>query len=162
TSSSGCGVWPAPVAFDFGSDVLAWNPGHLRLAAELQHGNAIRHPRCTGQCMEPPGGNDHADRGCSRPSRRDLKLCDAQAVLETFASQPAWTIPDLYWLSITTLINWVANVILPVYAASQVAAMALRLGVFSLVHPTSGWLRHCLAAALCLMVSGVLRLAEFF
>ena len=40
--------------------------------------------------------------------------------------------------------------------------MALRLGIFSLVHPTSGWLRHLVTAALCLMVSGVLRLAEFF
>ena len=81
---------------------------------------------------------------------------------ETFASQAAWNNPDLYWISITTLIDWVANVILPVYAASQVAAMALRLGIFSLVHPTSGWLRHFVTAALCLMVSGLLRLAEFF
>jgi hypothetical protein len=40
--------------------------------------------------------------------------------------------------------------------------MALRLGIFSLVHPTSGWLRHFVTAALCLMVSGLLRLAEFF
>jgi len=81
---------------------------------------------------------------------------------ETFASQAAWNNPDLYWLSLVALINWVANVILPVYAASQVAAMALRLGVFSPVHPSSGWLRHFVAAALCLMISGLLRLAEFF
>ena len=81
---------------------------------------------------------------------------------ETFASQGAWNNPDLYWLSILALVNWVANVILPVYAACQVAAMALKLGVSSLVHPTSGWLRHFLTAAACLMVSGILRLAEFF
>lgn len=81
---------------------------------------------------------------------------------ETFASQAAWNNPDLYWLSIVALINWVANVILPVYAAAQVAAMALRLGVFSPVHPSGGWLRHFVTAALCLMVSGLLRLAEFF
>ena len=81
---------------------------------------------------------------------------------ETFASQATWNNPDLYWLSLVALINWVANVILPVYAASQVAAMALCLGVFSLVDPTSGWLRHFVTAALCLMVSGLLRLAEFF
>ena len=81
---------------------------------------------------------------------------------ETFASQAAWNNPDLYWISIRILIDWVANVILPVYAAAQVAAMALRLGIFSLVHPTSGWLRHFVTAALCLMVSGLLRLAEFF
>ena len=81
---------------------------------------------------------------------------------ETFASQAAWDNPDLYWIAIRTLIDWVANVILPVYAAAQVAAMALRLGIFSLVHPTSGWLRHFVTAALCLMVSGLLRMAEFF
>lgn len=81
---------------------------------------------------------------------------------ETFTSRAAWNNPDLYWLSIVALVNWVANVILPVYAASQVAAMALKLGVSSLVHPTSGWLRHFLTAAICLMVSGILRLAEFF
>src|SRR5215472_7413465 len=81
---------------------------------------------------------------------------------ETFASQAAWNNPDVYWIAIRTLIDWVANVILPVYAAAQVAAMALRLGIFSLVHPTSGWVRHFVTAALCLMVSGLLRLAEFF
>src|SRR5215469_3259091 len=81
---------------------------------------------------------------------------------ETFASQAAWNNPDLYWITIRTLIDWVANVILPVYAAGQVAAMALRLGILSLVQPTSGWLRHFVTAALCLMVSGLLRLAEFF
>ncbi|HWR13506.1 MAG TPA: hypothetical protein VN577_01660 [Terriglobales bacterium] len=91
-----------------------------------------------------------------------LMVSGLTRAFETFASQGAWNDPDLYWLSIVALINWVANVILPVYAASQVAAMALRLGVFSLVHPSSGWLRHFVTAALCLMVSGVLRLAEFF
>lgn len=81
---------------------------------------------------------------------------------ETFASQAAWNSPDLYWITVKALIDWVANVILPVYAAAQVASMALRLGIFSLVHPTGGWLRHFVTAALCLMVSGLLRLAEFF
>lgn len=91
-----------------------------------------------------------------------LMVSGLTRAFETFASQGAWNNPDLYWLSIVTLINWVANVILPVYAAAQIAAMALRLGVFSLVHPTGGWLRHFVTAALCLMVSGALRLAEFF
>lgn len=91
-----------------------------------------------------------------------LMVSGLTRAFETFASQAAWNNPDLYWLSILTLINWVANVILPVYAASQIAAMALRLGVFSLAHPTSGWMRHFVTAALCLMVSSVLRLLEFF
>ena len=91
-----------------------------------------------------------------------LMVSGLTRAFETFASQAAWNNPDLYWLSILTLVNWVANVILPVYAASQIAAMALRLGVFSLVHPTSSWLHHLVTAALCLTVSGLLRLAEFF
>lgn len=91
-----------------------------------------------------------------------LMVSGLTRAFETFASQAAWNNPDLYWLSIVALINWLANVILPVYAASQVALMALKLGVFSLVSPTSGWLRHFVTAGLCLMVSGVLRLAEFF
>ena len=81
---------------------------------------------------------------------------------ETFASQRAWNNPDVYWIALVTLVNWVANVILPVYAAVQVAVGALRMGMFSPIHPTSGWMRHFLAAGLCLMVSGLLRLAEFF
>jgi len=91
-----------------------------------------------------------------------LMVSGLTRAFETFASQAPWNNPDLYWLSLVALINWIANVILPVYAACQVAAMALHLGVFSLVHPTSGWLRHFITAALCLMVSGQLRLAEFF
>jgi hypothetical protein len=81
---------------------------------------------------------------------------------ETFASQAAWNNPDVYWLSIVTLINWVGNVILPVYAGVQVAAGALRLGIFSFVHPTSGWMKHFAAAGMCLLVSGLVRLGEFF
>jgi len=82
--------------------------------------------------------------------------------LERFASQAAWNNPDVYWMALTTLINWVGNVILPVYAAAQVALGALRIGMFSYIHPTSSWMRHFLTAGLCLMVSGLLRLAEFF
>ncbi|HXX26931.1 MAG TPA: hypothetical protein VEI99_00635 [Terriglobales bacterium] len=81
---------------------------------------------------------------------------------ETFAGQRAWNDPDLYWIALTTLINWVGNVILPVYAAVQVAAGALRTGMFSSMHPGSGGLRHFATAALCLLVSGLLRLAEVF
>jgi hypothetical protein len=81
---------------------------------------------------------------------------------ETFASQRAWDNPDVFWMAVVTLINWVGNVILPVYAAAQVGIGALRIGMFSYIHPTSGWMRHFFAAGLCLMVSGLLRLAEFF
>jgi hypothetical protein len=91
-----------------------------------------------------------------------LMVSGLTRAFETFASQAAWNDPDVYWIALTTLINWFGNVILPVYAAGQVAVGALRIGIFSYIHPTSGWMRHFLAAGLCLMVSGLLRLAEFF
>jgi hypothetical protein len=91
-----------------------------------------------------------------------LMVSGLARALETFASQRPWNNPDVYWIALVTMINWVGNVILPVYAAAQVAIGALRIGMFSYIHPTSGWMRHFLAAALCLMVSGLLRLAEFF
>jgi hypothetical protein len=91
-----------------------------------------------------------------------LMVSGLMRAFETFASQRAWNDADVYWMALTTLINWVGNVILPVYAAAQVALGALRIGMFSYIHPTSGWMRHFFAAGLCLMVSGLLRLAEFF
>lgn len=91
-----------------------------------------------------------------------LMVSGLTRALETFASQRAWNNPDVYWIAIVTMINWVGNVIMPVYAAAQVAIGALRIGMFSYIHPTSGWVKHFLIASLCLMVSGLLRLAEFF
>ena len=82
--------------------------------------------------------------------------------METFASQRAWNDPDVYWVSLLTLVDWICNVLMPVYAGLQVAAGALRMGVVARVHPTEGWMRHFVAAGLCLMLSGLLRLAEFF
>jgi hypothetical protein len=91
-----------------------------------------------------------------------LMVSGLTRTLETFAAQRTWNNPDVYWIAIVTLINWVGNVILPVYAASQVAIGAWQMGMFSYTHPTSGGMRHFAAAGLCLMVSGLLRLAEFF
>lgn len=82
--------------------------------------------------------------------------------METFASQRTWNDPDVYWISLVTLVDWICNVLMPVYAGLQVAAGALRIGVITRIHPTEGWMRHFLAAALCLLLSGLLRLAEFF
>lgn len=82
--------------------------------------------------------------------------------LEKFANQAAWNNPDVYWIAITSMIDWVANVILPVYAAAQVAAGAVRMGMFSYIHPTTGFMRHFATAGACLLVSGFLRLMEYF
>ena len=82
--------------------------------------------------------------------------------METFASQRAWNDPDVYWISLVSLVDWICNVLMPVYAGVQVAAGALRMGVVTRIHPTEGWMRHFVAAGLCLLLSGLLRLAEFF
>jgi hypothetical protein len=82
--------------------------------------------------------------------------------METFASQRAWNDPDVYWMSLVSLVNWIGNVLMPVYAGLQVTAGALRMGIVSRIHPTEGWMKHFVAAGLCLLLSGLLRLAEFF
>jgi hypothetical protein len=82
--------------------------------------------------------------------------------METFASQRAWNDPDVYWISLVTLVDWICNVLMPVYAVLQVAAGALRMGIVTRIHPTEGWMKHFVAAGLCLLLSGLVRLAEFF
>ena len=82
--------------------------------------------------------------------------------METFASQRAWNDPDVYWMSVVSLVDWICNVLMPVYAGLQVTAGALRMGIVSRIHPTEGWMKHFVAAGLCLLLSGLLRLAEFF
>jgi hypothetical protein len=82
--------------------------------------------------------------------------------METFASQRPFNDPDLYWMALVSLVDWVCNVLMPLYAGLQVAAGALRMGMITRVHPTEGWMRHFVAAGLCLLLSGLVRLAEFF
>lgn len=82
--------------------------------------------------------------------------------METFASQRAWNDPDVYWMSLVSVVDWICNVLTPVYAGLQVAAGALRMGIVTRIHPTEGWMRHFVAAGLCLLLSGLVRLAEFF
>jgi len=82
--------------------------------------------------------------------------------METFAGERAWDDPDVYWVSILTFVNWTGNVLLPVYAALQVAAGALDLSTDVRFHFSAGWMRHFAAALLCLLLSGLLRLGEFF
>jgi hypothetical protein len=82
--------------------------------------------------------------------------------METFASQRAWNDPDVYWISLVSLVDWICNVVMPVYAGLQVAAGALRMGIVTRIHPTEGWMRHFVAAGLCLLLSGLVRMAEFF
>ena len=81
---------------------------------------------------------------------------------ETFASQRAWNDPDVYWVSIVSFVDWVGNVLMPIYAAVEVAAGGLALATGERIHFAGSWMRHFLAAGLCLLVSGLVRLAEYF
>jgi hypothetical protein len=59
------------------------------------------------------------------------------------------------------IIESVANVILPVFALTQLAAMAMHMGgVVSEIYPGSTWIRKFIAAIGALMVSGIVRFAE--
>jgi hypothetical protein len=91
-----------------------------------------------------------------------LMVSGLTRAMETFATQRAWNDPDQYWVAILTLVNWICNVILPVYAGLQVAVGAMSLGMDHHFHPASKWMRHFATAGFCLMVSGLLRLGEFF
>jgi hypothetical protein len=71
------------------------------------------------------------------------------------------TSADAYWMAVMGLVNWTANVILPVFALTQLGAMALHMGgVVSEIYPGSTWIRKFVAAMGALMISGIVRLAE--
>src|SRR5205823_4439362 len=58
--------------------------------------------------------------------------------LETFAAQRSWNDPDVFWAGLISLVDWVCNVLLPLYAALQVAARGLQLaGVAHRFQPIS-------------------------
>lgn len=71
--------------------------------------------------------------------------------------------PDLYWHGILHMVDWICNVILPVYAVMHVAVGAVKLSTTNALARdimTPG--RHFIGAILCLVASGLARLAEFF
>jgi hypothetical protein len=81
--------------------------------------------------------------------------------LEGFVQHAGATSADAYWMAVMSLVNFTANVILPVFALTQLGAMALHMGgVVSEIYPGSTWIRKFVAAIGALMVSGIMRLAE--
>lgn len=84
-------------------------------------------------------------------------------LLETFAQQSAANDPDRYWISILTLVNWVGNVMLPLYGVTQVVMMVLHFaGLLERMTIGEAWSRNAIAAMACFGLSGILRLAEFW
>ena len=81
--------------------------------------------------------------------------------IEGFVHHAGVTNADAFWLATMSLVNWTSNVILPMFALTQLAAMALHMGgVVSEIYPGSTWIRKFIAALGALMVSGMVRLAE--
>ena len=81
--------------------------------------------------------------------------------LEGFVQNAGPTSADGYWTAVMNLVNWIANVILPVFALTQLAAMGMHMGgVVSEIYPGSTWIRRFIAAMGALMVSGMVRFAE--
>jgi len=84
-------------------------------------------------------------------------------VLESFAQQASANSPDRYWMAILALVNWVGNVLLPLYGALQVTVMVAHFaGLLERMNIGHVWARSLLSAMLCFGVSGLLRLAEFW
>ena len=81
--------------------------------------------------------------------------------LEGFVQNAGPTSADGFWMATMSLVNWTANVILPMFALTQLAAMALHMGgVVPEIYPGSTWIRKFIAAVAALMVSGIVRFAE--
>ena len=84
-----------------------------------------------------------------------LRLAEAIAQQNTGADQ--------YMTVLLTITNYVGNVLLPVYATLEIVRLVLGVGgVFERLAIGDDWLRHLLAAMGALMVSGVLRLLEYW
>jgi len=83
--------------------------------------------------------------------------------LEAFAQQAGASDPDRYWMAILTLVNWVGNVMLPLYGVIQVVMLVLHsAGVLERMTIGDAWVRNLVAAMMCFGLSGLLRLAEFW
>jgi hypothetical protein len=84
-------------------------------------------------------------------------------MLEGFAQQAGANDPDRYWLSILALVNWVGNVLLPLYGTLQVVIMVVHFGgLLQRMTVDEDWIRNFVSAMMCFGASGLLRLAEFW
>ncbi len=82
---------------------------------------------------------------------------------EYFATQGASQGQDQFYYALISLTNWLANVVLPVYAALNLVRGILSLtGSFELTSMGGNTARHFMVAACCLSISGGLRLLEWF
>ncbi|HEY1462405.1 MAG TPA: hypothetical protein VGF44_03185 [Terriglobales bacterium] len=84
-------------------------------------------------------------------------------VLESFSNQAAWSNPDRYWIGLLTLVNWVGNVLLPMYGVLQIVlAVTHYAGLLERMTIGEAWVRNLVAAMCSFGLSGLLRLGEFW
>jgi len=84
-------------------------------------------------------------------------------VLEGFSNHAAWNDPDRFWLAVLTLVNWVGNVLLPVYGALQVVLAVVHFsGLLERMTIGEAWVRNLVTAMCCFSLSGLVRLTEFW
>ena len=84
-------------------------------------------------------------------------------LLEGFAQKAQASDPDRCWIALLGLVNWIANVILPLYGTIQVTIAVLHFGgILERATIGAAWARNALAAMMCFGLSGLLRLAEFW
>ena len=83
--------------------------------------------------------------------------------LEVFSSQQSWDDPDLYWMSLVNLVNWICNVMMPLYGVLQIVVGIMQFaGIGHRIYHGGSWMRHFMAAAGSFMLSGMVRLGEWF
>jgi mannose/fructose/N-acetylgalactosamine-specific phosphotransferase system component IIC len=83
--------------------------------------------------------------------------------IEAFTQQRAWNDADAVWVTLLGLVNWSANVFLPLFGVLQIVMAIMHYGGAGFrIYPGAPWARHLLSAMVCFGLSGALRLAEFF
>lgn len=82
-------------------------------------------------------------------------------LLESFSGAAAWNDPDRLWLATLAMVNWVGNVVLPLYGVIQVVLAVLHFsGLLERMTIGEAWVRNILGAICAFSLSGILRLAE--
>ena len=70
---------------------------------------------------------------------------------------------DRYWISVLTLVNWVGNVLLPLYGTGQIVLAVVHFaGLLERMTIGEAWVRDLVAAMCCFGLSGLCRLGEFW
>jgi hypothetical protein len=106
-------------------------------------------------------GQPYSHFGCA--ALASLLCSGLLRAMETFSSQAAWNNPDRYWISILTLVNWVGNVLLPLYGTGQVVLAVVHFsGLLEGMTIGEAWVRNLVSAMCCFALSGILRLGEFW